>query len=142
MLAAKSSLACRVDALGESSEVTIGIDARQVVEDRLRSLDNTVVFAVSGGGKKKGLGKHEAGRVSGNTALVGAGTAGYNAASDSTTPKPVKRKADSDGDGAAAAAAVGESAKKTKTEKKEKKEKREQKEKKEKKEKKDKKSKD
>eukprot|EP00750_Incisomonas_marina_P018020 INCI2682.12.p1 GENE.INCI2682.12~~INCI2682.12.p1 ORF type:complete len:499 (+),score=126.54 INCI2682.12:183-1679(+) len=104
VLAAKASLACRVDALGESSEVTIGIDARQTVEDRLRSLDNTVTFAVSGGGKKKGLGKHEAGRAGANTSLVGAGVAGYNAASDATaaTPKPKKRKAEDLDSGTAA----------------------------------------
>jgi len=121
VLAAKASLACRVDALGESSEVTIGIDARQVVEDRLRSLDNTVTFAVSGGGKKKGLGKHEASRASSNSSLVGAGTASYNPASDAT-PKPTKRKADD--------SAVEQKVKKSKKEKKEKKQKKEKKKKK------------
>merc|ERR550514_2335760 len=51
VLAAKASLACRVDALGETSDVSIGHTARQKVEDRLRSLDNGISFAASGGGK-------------------------------------------------------------------------------------------
>ena len=130
VLAAKASLACRVDALGESSEVTIGIDARQVVEDRLRSLDNTVTFAVSGGGKKKGLGKHEANRSGGNGSLVGAGNGAYNTASDAVVAKPQKRKASETSSSSEVEGAVEKKAKKDKKAKKEKKEKKEKKKKK------------
>lgn len=120
VLAAKAALACRVDALGESSDVTIAIDARQTVEDRLRSLDNTVTFAVSGGGKKKGLGKHGA-RAAGNGALASNGAAAYNPASDATaTPKPKKRKADGD---AVSETPKDKKIKKDKTDKKKKKDK-------------------
>jgi nucleolar protein 58 len=97
VLAAKASLACRVDALGESSEVTLGIDARQVVEDRLRSLDNTVTFAVSGGGKRKGPVKHDASR---SGSLANAGASVYNPVSDATvTPQPSKKRKSSEIEG-------------------------------------------
>ena len=39
VLAAKCALSIRVDALGESSTATIGIDSRLKVEDRLRQLE-------------------------------------------------------------------------------------------------------
>merc|ERR1719199_549965 len=39
VLAAKTALAIRVDALGESSEVSIGIEMRAKVEQRLRQLE-------------------------------------------------------------------------------------------------------
>merc|ERR1711964_304588 len=41
VLAAKCSLSIRVDALGESTEATIGIEGRAKVEARLRHLLNT-----------------------------------------------------------------------------------------------------
>lgn len=119
VLAAKASLACRVDALGKSSEVTIGIDARQVVEDRLRSLDNTITFAVSGGGKKKASAKRDLSRTDGTAALIGAGASSYNAGSDATAPR--KRKASDLGEEAKVAEEA--SVKKAKKEKKEKKKK-------------------
>ena len=39
MLAAKASLAIRVDALGEDSSTEMGIEARAKLEARLRSLE-------------------------------------------------------------------------------------------------------
>merc|ERR1711937_859945 len=60
VLAAKTSLAIRVDALGETSDVTIGHTARQKVEDRLRSLENGMSYAASGGAKARTPAKHTA----------------------------------------------------------------------------------
>ena len=40
MLAAKTALAIRVDAIGEGSGATIAIENRQKVEDRIRQLDS------------------------------------------------------------------------------------------------------
>lgn len=45
-------MATRVDALGESSEATIGIETRAVVEARLRQLEGRAV--ANGAGKGKG----------------------------------------------------------------------------------------
>lgn len=43
MLAAKASLCVRVDALGEDTYATIGIDSRAKVEDRLREFEQDKV---------------------------------------------------------------------------------------------------
>ena len=48
VLAAKCALSIRVDALGESSTATIGIDSRLKVEDRLRQLEVAHVEALPG----------------------------------------------------------------------------------------------
>jgi nucleolar protein 58 len=48
VLAAKCSLATRVDALGEETEATIGINARATVEARLRQLEGKTLGDASG----------------------------------------------------------------------------------------------
>ena len=59
VLAAKCALSIRVDALGESSEATIGIDSRSKVEARLRQLEGSVLVTASGVARgKESLSKH------------------------------------------------------------------------------------
>ncbi|CAK4085340.1 unnamed protein product [Aphanomyces euteiches] len=53
VLAAKTSLAVRVDALGDATEATIGYDNRSKVEARMRQLENGFTGTVSGKGKAK-----------------------------------------------------------------------------------------
>merc|ERR1712097_14362 len=53
VLAAKCSLATRVDALGEDTEATIGINARATVEARLRQLEGKTLGDASGVTKMK-----------------------------------------------------------------------------------------
>nr|CCA22673.1 nucleolar protein NOP5 putative [Albugo laibachii Nc14] len=53
VLAAKTSLAIRVDALGEGVEACIGFDNRAKVEARIRQLDNGISNSLSGKGKMK-----------------------------------------------------------------------------------------
>ena len=115
VLAAKCSLSIRVDALGESTDASLGIESRAKVEARLRQLEGKGITAISGGAAAKG-----ALAANGGAAPNGGGAPAYNADADVTvTPKDRKRKAD---DGA-----EEKSAKKAKKDKKEKKEKKEKK---------------
>lgn len=43
MLAAKASLAIRVDALSENSDCTLGVEQRAKIESRVRNLDERAV---------------------------------------------------------------------------------------------------
>ena len=69
VLAAKCALSIRVDALGEGSEATIGVESREKVEARLRQLEEDAGRRV-GGGQGQG-GRQEARQV----ARRGAGVA-------------------------------------------------------------------
>ena len=51
MLAAKASLACRVDALGEETNTDLGIEHRAKVEARIRQLETGEVTRISGTAK-------------------------------------------------------------------------------------------
>jgi len=51
VLAAKTALAVRQDALGETEGITIGLEARHAVENRLRVLEGGKAIALSGTGK-------------------------------------------------------------------------------------------
>lgn len=53
MLAAKAALAIRVDALGEESNNSLGIEQRANLEKRLNQIEQGVVKKVSGTGKQK-----------------------------------------------------------------------------------------
>ena len=108
VLAAKAALAIRVDALGESSEPTVGLEGRQKVEARLRSLEGGYRAQEAGGAATRS--RTEAYKPEDHTGVAASGgrTAGYNAAADVML------------DDEPAAAADG-SAKKAKKEKKEKK---------------------
>ena len=84
VLAAKCSLSIRVDALGDATEATIGIEDRVKVEERLRQLEGkTSVKANSSAKSKPKLEKYDGGNDAG----------AYNAAADSTL-KSKKRKAE------------------------------------------------
>merc|ERR1712226_810597 len=48
MLAAKASLACRVDALGEETNTDLGIEHRAKVESRIRQLEGGEITKISG----------------------------------------------------------------------------------------------
>jgi len=51
MLAAKASLAIRVDALSETSDSTLGVEQRAKLESRVRNLDEKAARRISGSGK-------------------------------------------------------------------------------------------
>ena len=51
MLAAKTALSIRMDALGESEGVSIGLEGREKVESRLKALEGISIQQSSGKGK-------------------------------------------------------------------------------------------
>mmetsp|Transcript_3133 Transcript_3133/g.4010 ORF Transcript_3133/g.4010 Transcript_3133/m.4010 type:complete len:525 (-) Transcript_3133:198-1772(-) len=51
VLAAKTALAIRVDAMGETTDTSIGFESRTKVESRIRSLDGGARLSLSGAGK-------------------------------------------------------------------------------------------
>merc|ERR1712032_449496 len=82
MLAAKASLACRVDALGEETNTDLGIEHRAKVESRIRQLEGGAVAQISGSAKKSAkFDKYE------NKAEV----VEYKAAADVTQKKKKKK---------------------------------------------------
>jgi len=96
VLAAKTSLAIRVDALGETSDVTIGHTARQKVEDRLRSLENGVSYAASGGAKARGPAPAATQRDAEAPAQIVQASSAFKTGTDAVIEKPKKRKKSSD----------------------------------------------
>ena len=79
VLAAKTSLALRVDALGESSEATIGFDLKEKVEARIRSLDTGRSISLEKSTAKKSPKKY----VKEDNEQFIAGT--YNTSTDNTS---------------------------------------------------------
>merc|ERR1712159_458091 len=78
VLAAKCALSVRVDALGDTSEATIGLEDRVKVEERLRQLEGKTSLKANKEAKAiGGPAKYEAGE----------GGAEYNIAGDSTLSK-------------------------------------------------------
>jgi len=89
MVAAKASIATRVDALGEETNTDLGIEHRAKVETRIRQLEGGQVAQISGSAKKSAkFDKFEA---------VGE-VMEYKAAADVTSGKKRKESADSDDD--------------------------------------------
>merc|ERR1712062_820486 len=85
MLAAKASLACRVDALGEETNTDLGIEHRAKVESRIRQLEGGEITKISATAKQSAkFDKYE----SKSEVLE------YKAAADVT----LKRKAEDDGE--------------------------------------------
>jgi len=83
VLAAKCALSIRVDALGDTSEATIGLEDRVKVEERLRQLEGKSSGKVNKAAKSKSqLEKYDA----------PTDTSGYNDAADSTLKSSKKRK--------------------------------------------------
>ncbi|XP_071791317.1 nucleolar protein 58-like [Asterias amurensis] len=90
MLAAKASLAIRVDALGEDNDLEIGIQSRAKIEARLRQLESGMTYRISGTAK----GKARADKYENKSEIRT-----YNPAQDSTLPSAQKkRKFDEDSD--------------------------------------------
>jgi nucleolar protein 58 len=75
VLAAKTSLSVRMDALGDAEGVTIGLENRAKVEARLAALEGGVVKRISGTGK---------GVVAAQKHEMASSTASYNDAADVT----------------------------------------------------------
>lgn len=124
VLAAKCALSIRVDALGEGSEATIGIESREKVEARLRQLEGKTLGAASGVAKgKETPKKHDKGRSGDTPALLTAPKA-YNPDSDASEVKEKKKRRDKgDDDEKTPAKKAKKEGKEGKSEKKEKKEK-------------------
>lgn len=83
MLAAKTSLATRVDALGEDGSFTLGVEHKVKLENRLRFLEEGNIKRISGTGKAKA--KFE-------KYYAVSEVKQYPAAADSTLPTTSKRK--------------------------------------------------
>jgi nucleolar protein 58 len=113
VLAAKCALSIRVDALGESSEATIGYEAREKVEARLRQLEGGSAAVASGNGAARS-------KTEKYVSPSKSATPAYNAAADNTA---VSKKRKVEEVEAAEEAEEEKPAKKSKKEKKEKKEK-------------------
>ncbi len=125
VLAARTSLSVRVDALGEDASMDVGIANRLKVENRLRQLEGRGKGAISGAAKgKPNQQRHEIAPIK-----------QYNAAADFTSPSQIAKRKREDSE-------EPKESKKSKEDKKEKKDKEEKKEKKDKEEKKEKKDKE
>jgi len=127
VLAAKCSLAIRVDALGEGTDAAVGLESRAKVEARLRQLEGRA--AATDGGRAKGkpsAEKYDKGRQGAGGPAAAAAPKAYNADADmglsagkEGKKKDKKRPAEAEEEDGAAA----KKAKKDKKEKKEKKDK-------------------
>jgi nucleolar protein 58 len=110
VLAAKASLAIRVDALGDGEDATIGMEGRSKVEARLRMLEGRGDSS-SNGGAKSGKAAHSKYTPSSK----GASSTGYSDAADSVvSSKKRSRDDDDDEDDDAAAKKKAKKAKKDK----------------------------
>uniref|UniRef100_A0A6U3FQT3 Nop domain-containing protein n=1 Tax=Mantoniella antarctica TaxID=81844 RepID=A0A6U3FQT3_9CHLO len=97
VLAAKCALSIRVDALGEGSEATIGIESRAKVEARLRQLEGKTLGEASGVARgKETPKKHDKDRAGDTPALLTAPKA-YNPDSDVTDKNEKKKKREKEG---------------------------------------------
>nr|XP_039271341.1 nucleolar protein 58-like [Styela clava] len=83
MLAAKTALAIRYDALGEESSTQLGVENRALLEMRLKALEEGTSFKISGTGKAKA----QADKWTNKSEVKM-----YDDARDSTLPGPKKRK--------------------------------------------------
>merc|ERR1711962_1177086 len=112
MLAAKASLACRVDALGEDAETSaeLGMEQRMKIESRIRQLEGGHTYKVSGTGKAAA--KHD--KFEFKSEVMEYKTAADNTLNAGTA---VKRKLEETGDAAAADTETPEKKKKKKKDK-------------------------
>jgi nucleolar protein 58 len=125
VLAAKTALSVRMDALGDAEGVTIGAECRAKVQARLAQLDDGKAHSLSGGGGSK-AGKKDS-KVERNGATLAYNTNGDTAMSstpvvvDADAEKKAKKaakKAKKEKEAAAAAVEVAEPAEKAKKSKK------------------------
>merc|ERR1712066_1156531 len=88
VLAAKLSLCCRVDALGDQTEPTLGKDFKEYVEKRLATLEETGMRSLTKGISRPAQGKYEK-----PSAGTRSGTAQYSKDADVVEePKPKKKR--------------------------------------------------
>eukprot|EP00928_Gymnodinium_smaydae_P002989 TRINITY_DN11086_c4_g1_i1.p1 TRINITY_DN11086_c4_g1~~TRINITY_DN11086_c4_g1_i1.p1 ORF type:complete len:510 (+),score=164.87 TRINITY_DN11086_c4_g1_i1:89-1531(+) len=87
VLAAKLSLCCRVDALGDQVEPTLGREFKEYVENRLASLEEGGTRSLTKGVSKPNQSKHQA-----KPAATRSGTAAYNTEGDVVEEAPKKKK--------------------------------------------------
>merc|ERR1712187_709471 len=90
VLAAKLSLCCRVDALGDQVEPSLGKEFKEYVENRLASLEEGGMRSAT-----KGVSKPQQGKFVKDAATTKSGTASYNTEGDvveEPAPKAKKRK--------------------------------------------------
>lgn len=83
LVASRSALAIRVDALGENVTNQLGVEGYAKVEARMRFLEGNAAHAASGKGHAKGPAKYDNKRSAQNPAQARA-TTSYNASADST----------------------------------------------------------
>merc|ERR1711972_1065991 len=95
VLAAKLSLCCRVDALGDQVEPSLGKEYKEYVEKRLATLEESGMRSLTKGISKPGQGKYEK-----KPASTKSGTAQYSKDADAVEePVPKKRKKSDAGEG-------------------------------------------
>merc|ERR1712048_473537 len=91
VLAAKLSLCCRMDALGDQVEPTLGKEFKEYVENRLATLEEGGMRSLT-----KGVSKPQQGKFQKKAVETKSGTASYSAEGDvvaEPVPKKKKRKA-------------------------------------------------
>merc|ERR1712187_754688 len=91
VLAAKLSLCCRMDALGDQTEPTLGKEFKEYVENRLATLEEGGMRSLT-----KGVSKPQQGKFKKAIVETKSGTASYSAEGDvveEPVPKKKKRKA-------------------------------------------------
>jgi len=92
VLAAKTSLAIRVDALGEQEGATIGYECREKVEARLRQLETGQPYSLQPSSASKNAKAYD------RKEAIANGNGHYNAASENTLESPEKKKRKRDDD--------------------------------------------
>ncbi|EFJ52329.1 hypothetical protein VOLCADRAFT_102990 [Volvox carteri f. nagariensis] len=92
VLAAKCALAIRVDALGDTNDATVGVEARQKVEARLRQLEGKLLGSEAGTSKgKEQPAKYDKSRQ-GATPTMATQPKAYNPDSDVINGTPAEKK--------------------------------------------------
>merc|ERR1712066_955028 len=95
VLAAKLSLCCRVDALGDQVEPSLGKEFKEYVEKRLATLEEAGMRSLTKGVSKPGAEKYEK-----PSAGTNSGTARYNKDADVVEEPKKKKKRDEDSEAA------------------------------------------
>ena len=106
VLAAKTALSIRVDALGDTSTPTVALEARAKVEARLRVMEQGARGAGAGAPKAR---KQDGGSLAPSAAAAASsGGGGYNAGSDFAVSGKKRRAPEAEEQPAAAAAAAAD----------------------------------
>merc|ERR1712066_442499 len=87
VLAAKLSLCCRVDALGDQTEPSLGKEFKEYVENRLASLEEGGMRSAT-----KGISRPQQGKFVKPAVATKSGTASYNTEGDVVEEPPMKKR--------------------------------------------------